>query len=75
MKKTPCETCDHVHPATRNQPPYKWLCLKFPRVEGLDPVAPTQGIVLQPYQRCSSINGVFCPLWQPRKTAPKTQSE
>lgn len=75
MKPTPCETCDHVHPATAAKEPYRWMCLKFPRLAGLDPVAPTKRVVLEPYNRCSSINVGFCPVWEPRREAPKGEEE
>jgi hypothetical protein len=74
MTPTPCETCDHVHPATANKEPWKWMCLKFPRLAGLDPVAPTQRIVLEPYNRCTAINVGFCPVWQPRRE-PKGEEQ
>jgi hypothetical protein len=53
--------------ATRKMAPHKWMCLKFPRVEGLDPVAPTQRIVTDPYNRCCAVNLGHCPLWAPRR--------
>jgi hypothetical protein len=67
---TPCELCDEVHPASRTWQPHRWLCMRFPRLDGLDPVAPTQGVVMQPYMRCSGINGGFCCLFKPRREAP-----
>lgn len=67
MTPTSCETCDHVSNATRSHSPYRWMCLKFPRVEGMDPVAPTLGVVLEPYNRCRNINLGHCPVWAPRR--------
>ena len=66
-RATPCEGCDNVVTATRKLLPSQWLCIKFPRVEGLDPVAPTQAVVLAPYNRCVSINVGHCPMWTPRR--------
>jgi hypothetical protein len=67
MTPTPCETCDHVVTATRSKAPHHWMCVRFPRVEGLDPVAPTQRVVMEPYNRCLSINLGHCPCWAPRR--------
>lgn len=66
-KPTPCEDCDHVHPASRKKLPSQWLCLKFKKLSGLDAVAPTERIILEPYQRCFGINGGICPLFEPLK--------
>jgi hypothetical protein len=67
MKPTPCEDCDGVVASTRKDGPYRWLCIRFPRLPGLDPVAPTQRMVFEPYMRCAGINGGHCPLWSPRR--------
>lgn len=73
MKATACEDCDHVHPMTREKDIYQWMCLKFPRISGLDPVAPTRRVVKEPYNRCQSINVGHCPLWTERKLGPLEQ--
>lgn len=41
MNITPCEDCDNVHEQSRKQSPRSWLCVKFPRLENLNAVAPT----------------------------------
>ena len=64
---TSCETCDNVHMESRKQPFWKWMCVKFPRLEGMNPVAPTQAVVHEPYNRCANINMGFCLLWQKRR--------
>jgi hypothetical protein len=66
-RPTPCEQCDHVHMETRKQSPSRWMCVKFPRLEGMSPVAPTQFAALEPYNRCVSVNLGYCPLWSPRR--------
>lgn len=71
MTPTPCETCDNVHMETRKQSYQRWMCVKFQRLEGLSPVAPTQWMALEPYNRCVSINVGFCPLWTQRKNGQK----
>jgi hypothetical protein len=75
MSATPCETCDHVHPAAIDKSPHYWTCLKFPRLEGMNAVAPTVWAGRDPYNRCTSINLGFCPLWtERRKPNPATDN-
>lgn len=64
---TYCEDCDHVEPASRKRSPSSWVCLKFPRVEGGGFVAPRVWADMDPFMRCTGINGGFCPLWTPRR--------
>lgn len=65
---TPCEDCENVHMDTRKQHPGKWLCVRFPRLQNLNAVAPNQWVLHEPYNRCVNINLGFCPLHQPRRT-------
>jgi hypothetical protein len=67
LAPTPCEDCEHVHPDTRSKPSYQWMCMRFPRLEGLDPVAPTTRIIKEPYNRCAAINAGWCPLFERRR--------
>lgn len=71
---TPCEDCDNVHEGTRKQHPGKWLCVRFPRLENLNAVAPKFWVRVEPYNRCVNINLGHCPLWVERRTKEK-QSE
>lgn len=71
MKPTPCETCDHVHPEGRKKSPGQWLCMKFPRLEGMNAVAPTVWAGRDPYNRCVNVNLGHCPLWSPRREGQK----
>lgn len=59
-----CVHCEHVHPDTRNKHPAQWLCLKFPRLEGMGYVAPQVWADREPYMRCSGINGGKCPCFE-----------
>lgn len=70
MHATPCETCDFVHMDTRKGSPAYWLCVRFPRLEGMNAVAPTVWAGRDPYNRCVAINLGHCPLWAERR-APK----
>lgn len=67
LGRTPCEKCDNVHSDTRKWEPRNWRCVKFPRLPGMSPVAPTQGVGHPPFQRCEGINGGYCPLWTARR--------
>jgi hypothetical protein len=71
MQVTPCEDCDHVHAETRKQSPSRWVCVKFPRLEGLNAIAPKQWVYAEPYMRCAGINGGFCPLFVKRREGQK----
>jgi hypothetical protein len=71
MTPTPCEDCDNVHAETRKQGPSRWVCVKFPRLEGLSPVAPTAWVDKEPYMRCAGINGGFCPMFVRRRDGQK----
>ena len=64
---TACEDCDNVHMETRKRPPSQWLCIKFPRLEGLNAVAPRAWVNAEPYMRCFGINGGFCPMFVKRR--------
>lgn len=71
MTTTFCEDCDHVHADTRKQNPTRWLCTKFPRLEGFSPVAPRAWVDSEPFSRCVGINGGFCPLFSPRRNGQR----
>ena len=67
LEPTPCETCDNVHMDTRKKHPGQWMCVKFPRLENMDAIAPTKWILHEPYNRCVNINRGHCPLWTVRR--------
>ncbi|MDQ0303827.1 hypothetical protein [Ancylobacter polymorphus] len=75
MQPTFCEDCDNVHPDTRKQSPGRWLCMRFPRLPGLSPVARNAWVATEPYQRCVSINAGFCPLFEPARSAFPSEVE
>jgi hypothetical protein len=62
-----CEDCDNVEPNSRKRSPHAWVCLKFPRVEGNGFVAPKAWSDLDPFMRCTGINGGLCPEFVARK--------
>lgn len=45
--------------------------MKFPRLDGLDPVAPKTRAVKEPYNRCQSVNAGFCPMFERRRDGQK----
>lgn len=67
MTITACEDCDNVHAETRKQSPSRWVCVKFPRIEGYSPVAPKTWVEVEPYMRCFGINGGVCPCFERRR--------
>lgn len=71
MIPTACEDCDHVHEQSRKQGPRSWLCVKFPRLENLNAVAPTQWVHAEPYNRCVNINLGYCPLFVKRRAGQR----
>jgi len=73
MHPTPCETCDNVHGSTRDKTPHYWLCNQFPRLEGMNAVAPTVWAGRDPFNRCTQINLGYCPLWVKRREAKEPE--
>lgn len=71
MNITPCEDCDNVHAETRKMNPGRWVCVKFPRLENLNAVAPREWVNAEPYNRCVSINLGHCPVFVPRREGQK----
>lgn len=45
--------------------------MKFPRLEGLNAVAPTVWAGREPYNRCVNINLGHCPLWEAKRDGQK----
>ena len=68
---TACENCDFVHMDTRKLHPGKWMCVKFPRLEGTNAVAPTIWAGREPYNLCVKINLGYCPLYERRRDGQK----
>jgi hypothetical protein len=68
---TACEDCDFVAEHTRKYSPRQWLCLRFPRLENLDAVAPKQWVLHEPYNRCVNINLGHCPCFVKRRNGQK----
>ena len=66
LQITACEDCDYVHADTRKQSFTQWQCVKFPKIRGLNPVAPNAWSD-PPYNRCVNINMGHCPLFTPRR--------
>lgn len=56
-----------MHMDTRKWEPERWRCVKFPRLPGMNAVAPQRGVGSPPYQKCIGINGGYCPLWTERQ--------
>lgn len=71
MDITPCEECDNVHEGARRLSPHQWVCVKFPRMPGLNPIAPKVWSDREPYMRCHGINGGHCPAFVKRRDGQK----
>jgi hypothetical protein len=71
LQFTPCEICDFVHEQSRKGSPRQWLCVKFPRLENMNAVAPTQWVNSEPYNRCVNINLGHCPCFSLRRDIKK----
>ncbi len=57
-----CDECDHVHPTSRKLPPWRWLCMKHPRLnEGFGFVTGTSWDNAEPYLKCKDCNAGACP--------------
>ncbi len=57
-----CDGCDNVI-REKNAPPYRWLCVKHKRAEGMGFVTPTTWDGAPPYLYCKDVNGGYCPLY------------
>lgn len=64
---TLCRHCDNVLEISRNSPPWRWQCMKFPRLDGFGYVTDEEWVNKPPYGYCQSINHGSCPLWEPRR--------
>ena len=67
---TYCNSCDNVALNSRKSPPWRWQCVKFPRIEGFGFVTDEEWTNYPPYAYCRDLNYGACPLWKPRREAP-----
>lgn len=63
---TLCEECEHLHPTSDKRPPYRWMCMKFKRVEQDNFLTKNERLT-EPYMYCQNINGGICPLFEKTK--------
>lgn len=70
MKPTFCRNCDHVVEDTRKRSPHQWLCGRHKRLEGQGFVDPDLWIEMEPFLKCSAVNGGICELFEPRRESP-----
>lgn len=64
---TYCDECEHVLRG-KNDPPWSWLCLEHPLIEGMGFVMRGLWSKQAPYLRCRDVNGGACKLF--KKAAP-----
>ena len=62
-----CAECDNMSRANKSDPPWRWLCLKFPRREGFGYVTRDTWDDFPPYAYAKDINHGSCPLWTARR--------
>ena len=68
---TYCRDCDNVHPDTRGERPWKWVCLKVPVRPGYGFVDP-EFSPDPPYARCITTNTTGdCPMFEKRREPEK----
>jgi hypothetical protein len=69
---TICELCDHVHPDTRKEAPWRWRCLRAPiEFQGYGFVSQTYA-PSPPFELCSRVNTIGeCEMYEPRRVAPE----
>lgn len=68
---TICHDCDNVYPDSRKSAPWRWLCVKHPRMEGFGFVTNEAWDNMPPYLYCRDLNGGACPLFVKRKPQEK----
>lgn len=60
---TLCEDCTNSHSENAKRKPYRWMCVKFPRLDASNYVTSKER-VSEPYMYCKDINGGHCPLYE-----------
>lgn len=63
---TLCEECEYSHADNAKRPAYRWLCVKFPRLESANFVTSAERMT-EPFMYCKDINGGKCPLFRKSK--------
>lgn len=61
-----CHDCDFLHRENRNDPPYRWLCMRHKRADGFGFVTRGTWDNAPPYLYAKDVNGGFCPLFKRR---------
>lgn len=61
---TICMQCKHLYKVRESDPWYRWLCMKHPRLQGLNAVTGDDTLQSPPYLFCRDVNGGACPLYE-----------
>ena len=61
---TYCIACAHVYKEGKNDPPWRWMCVKHPRGDGFGYVTPGTWDNAPPYLFCKDVNSGCCPLYE-----------
>ena len=59
-----CNDCGNCMKENKSDPPWRWLCVKHPRLEGYGFVLQGTWINAPPYLHCKDVNGGACPLFE-----------
>lgn len=62
---TYCAKCQHHSRPSKSAPPWRWMCVKHPRLEGFGFVTEDTWDDAPPFLYCVSVNGGRCPLYEP----------
>ena len=60
---TLCSECKHVRLNNKSDGPWRWYCIKHPRLAGWSFVTDKM-LNMQPFLRCADVNGGACPLYE-----------
>ena len=60
---TLCSDCKHVRLNYKSDSPWKWYCIKHPRLAGWGFVTDKM-LNMAPFLRCVDVNGGACPLYE-----------
>lgn len=64
---TLCQSCDNRTASSKNDPPYRWMCIKHKRLPVYGFVTDEPWQDFPPYLFCRDVNGGACPLYAPAR--------
>lgn len=64
---TLCQDCDNRTMASKNDPPWRWQCIRHKRLPAYGFVTSEPWQDFPPYLYCRDVNGGLCPLYVPAR--------